>query len=97
MSEQWIILKKDEEGNKYTIHVHLLEKKLKIKSVGLTPKGKRKIRFIGSAMSNEYRGYPVSERGEAARKHILSVVPNHLLIEALREVWESLKPNEINL
>lgn len=97
MNKRWEVLKKDEEGNKYEIHVHLSGDLLKVDCVGITPKGKRKIVFVGNFTDNKYRGYPVAERGEAVRKDILASVPNHLLMEALTETWERLKPLEINL
>lgn len=95
MDNQWEVLKKDENGNKYTIHVKLSGNRLVINEVGLTPKGKRKVTFIGNVFDNKYRGYAVKDRGQAAKDDILASVPNHLLQEALNDIWKTLKPEEI--
>lgn len=96
--QSWHVLKKDEEGNKYDIRIIFFDNKLKIDDVGFIPKGKRKPIYLGAKLTNDY-GWRVlawEGRREAQKEEILKVTPKHLLLEALNEVWDELRPTEIN-
>lgn len=95
--QSWSILKKDEVGNKYDIIILFIDNTLKIDDVGYIPKEKRKATFLGAALTNDYGWRALSWEGrrEAQKTKILEVVPEHLLLEALNDAWEQLKPTEL--
>jgi len=70
---------------------------LKVEDVGFIAKGKRKPVYLGASLTNDYgwRALNWDGRREAQKAKILEVVPEHLLLEALNDVWEKLKPSEL--
>lgn len=91
------ILKKDDNGNKFVIRVRFIDGKLSIDDVGFTPKGKRKVTYLASSLRDDYSWRVLSskERREAQAAEILNYASEEMLLDALREVWESLKPTEV--
>lgn len=99
MNGMWEIAKKDEEGNKYVVKIRFDEqvRGLRIYDVGFTPKGKRKVIYLGSTLTNDYgwRALTWEGRHEATVAKILEYAPKELLMEALLEAWEQTKPTEL--
>ncbi|AXN39810.1 hypothetical protein [Peribacillus butanolivorans] len=100
MLRMWEIKKKDAEGNKFLVRVRFDERinRLRVDDVGFTPKGKRKVIFIGASITNDYgwRALTWEGRHEATVAEILKYTPKELLMEALIEAWEQTKPTELN-
>jgi hypothetical protein len=91
------VIRKDADGNKYTIRVIFRDGKLAIDDVGYTPKGKRKVTFIGRQLRDDYGWRMLDSNGrvEAQKSEILKCAEESMLIDALQEVWLSLKPTEL--
>lgn len=91
------INKVKEDGTKLEIRVLLIDGKFRIDNIGVTPKGKRKITYIGSIISDDYsyRRLSGEEREKYKMKKFLEVCPIDLMNEALQEAWLSLKPSEL--
>ncbi|AYA77364.1 hypothetical protein DOE78_18975 [Bacillus sp. Y1] len=94
---QYEILKKDSNGNRLLIRIYFMDGVLRIQDVGFTPKGKRNVTYIASALRDDYswRALGAKERREAQAYEILKYTSEELLLEALEEVWISLKPSEL--
>jgi hypothetical protein len=97
LNETYEVVKKDADGNKYTIRIYFRKGRLVIDDVGYTPKGKRKVTFLGAQLTNNYgwRALAWEGRGEAQKSEILKYTDESILLEALQEVWLSLKPAEL--
>jgi hypothetical protein len=97
MSETYQVIKKDADGNKYTIRIHFRKGKLVVDDVGYTPKGKRKVTYLGSRLTDDYgwRALGWEGRREAQKSEILKYAEESMLLDALQEVWMSLKPLEL--
>ncbi|MFP3727416.1 hypothetical protein U8V72_19745, partial [Priestia filamentosa] len=93
------VKKKDKEGNRYLIQIRFNEdeKQFKVSDVGYTPKGKRKVTWIGSSLTDDYnwRRLNFEDRRKAQLEEILKYISKELLMEALVEVWEQTKPREL--
>ncbi|MCO0597390.1 hypothetical protein NGI46_07905 [Peribacillus butanolivorans] len=96
MNGIWDVHKKDKEGNKFVIKVRFDERRneLNISDVGYTPKGKRKVTFIGDSLGDDYgwRALTCEDRRDAQIQEILKYVSKEMLMEALIEAWEQSKP-----
>jgi hypothetical protein len=88
-----------EDGTKLEIRVLLIDNKFRIDDIGVTPKGKRKITYLGLIISNDYsyRKLNTEERIKYRMNKFLEVCPIELMNEALQEAWLSLKPEELTI
>ena len=96
--QSWEIIKKDKNGDKYEIRIIFQNRKFIIDDVGYIQKGKRKAVYLGARMKEDYswRSLNMENRRAAQKEEILKVVPEHLLLEAITDVWKELQPNIVN-
>jgi hypothetical protein len=94
MNDQFYIEKTKEDGTKLEIRVLLVDRKLRIDDVGVTPKGKRKITYLGSRISDDYsyRSLNSEDKQKYKLEKFKEVCTVKLLNEALEEAWLQLKP-----
>jgi hypothetical protein len=99
MYNQFIVNKKDNEGNRLEIRIWLDDRVniLKIENVGIIPKGKRKINYVISSNNREFgfRAGVSEDLSQRKLEEILKFVSEEILMEALNEVWETLKPTKL--
>ncbi|MEK4427714.1 hypothetical protein MHB54_00490 [Paenibacillus sp. FSL M7-0802] len=89
-----------ENGTKTEIRVEYDEKakKFEIVGVGVIPKGKRKMIYIGSSKMTdnyEYRCLSMEDREKVKFKTYVEAVGIDVLNEALLEAWEITKPKPL--
>ncbi|WP_211747946.1 hypothetical protein [Paenibacillus sp. Marseille-Q4541] len=88
-------------GTKAEIRVEYEERnsQFKIKGVGIIPKGKRKMQYIGDNRMTDnysYRCLSTEDREKVEFKSYVEAVGINVLNEALNEAWEKSKPKPID-
>lgn len=75
------------------------EKQFKVTGVGIIPKGKRKMVYVGDQRltdNYQYRCLDMEQRRKVEFKAYVEAVGIETLNDALIEAWESIKPNQIS-
>lgn len=88
----------DEEGTKYFVTASVSNGGIKISRIQRILKGKRKkVDVVDLNCDYQYRTLSMSDRKVYALNKVLEVVPEHLLFEALEDIWRQFKPKNIEL
>jgi hypothetical protein len=97
MYNQFRVHKKDDEGNRLEIRIWLDDRVnvLKIENVGIILKGKRKINYVISSDNRVFGEINSENLSQRKLEEILKFVSEEILMEALNEVWEELKPTKL--
>ncbi|PYY28224.1 hypothetical protein [Paenibacillus illinoisensis] len=78
---------------------HERERQFKIVGVGVIPKGKRKMMYIGDSRltdNYQYRCLDMEQRSKVEFKAYVEAVGIDTLNDALSEAWERIKPKPIS-
>lgn len=93
------VQKKDANGTRFIVKIRYEDRDntLRIWDVAMIPKGKRKPIYLASSLTDDYSYRRLNSEGrlEAEKKFILEHISEELLMEAVLEAWERMKPTEL--